>query len=259
MRHRQFATCGRVVDAQRLAALIDAVQTVGRADARTDIILTPLDNLPHDMRIGHVRAGHADHIQQASRHRMARCRHIGDFRGMEGRQSDLGPDATGKIQMRGVLHALHRDHIGQRRVGVDAAPNDVQEIDLTGVLQTPRDLKPLVRCDAAVDGLVRRKAKAHDKLRSHPFADRVQNVVGKAHPVVQRPAIRRVQFVQPWRPESVHQVAVGFDLDPVEPCRLHPFRRIGIIGDDARDVPIFQLLGKRPMRRFPFMPCGHRR
>ena len=40
---------------------------------------------------------------------------------------------------------------------------------------------------------------------------------------------------------------IGFKLDPVQARRLHPRRRIGIIGDDAGNVPIFRRFGNGAM------------
>ena len=42
VRHRRLAARRRVVDAQRLAALVDAVEAVGRADAGADLVLAAL-------------------------------------------------------------------------------------------------------------------------------------------------------------------------------------------------------------------------
>lgn len=87
------------------------------------------NDFPDHMRIGHMGARHAHHIDQTRGNRMAGGCHIRDARGVEGGQADLGPDAPGKVQMRGAAHSLHRDHIGQRGIGVDTPPYDVDEID----------------------------------------------------------------------------------------------------------------------------------
>ena len=57
--HRRLAAGGRVVDAQRLACLVDAIEAVGRPDARADLGFAPGDDLAHDVRVGEVGAGHA--------------------------------------------------------------------------------------------------------------------------------------------------------------------------------------------------------
>ena len=104
-----------VVDAKRHAALIDPVEAVGGANARTDILFAAFDDFLHDIGVGHMGAGHADHIKLAGLNGVARRRHIGDAGGVEGGQTNLGLNAAGKIQMRGGFHALNGDNIGHRR------------------------------------------------------------------------------------------------------------------------------------------------
>ena len=57
MRHGRFAAGGRVVDAQRLVALIDPVQAIGGTDAGPDLRLPPLGHLGRDMRVGDMGPG----------------------------------------------------------------------------------------------------------------------------------------------------------------------------------------------------------
>src|SRR3546814_10273428 len=45
--------------------LFRSVQAIVGADAGADFFFTLLDDLAHDVRIGHVRAGHADHVHLA--------------------------------------------------------------------------------------------------------------------------------------------------------------------------------------------------
>ena len=130
MRYAQFAPRGRVVNAQRLPRLIDAIQTIGRTYARADVVLTPFHNLLDDMRIRHMRAGHAHHIQQPRLHRMACRSYIRDSRRMKGRHASGFLDLSGKVQMRRTCHTLHRDHISHCRVCMYAAADHVQKIKL---------------------------------------------------------------------------------------------------------------------------------
>ncbi len=88
------------MDAEGRAALIDAVEAVVRADAGADILLALLDDLAHDMRVGHMRPRHADHVHLSRRDRVAGGRDVGDLRGMEGREVGRGADLAGEIEMR---------------------------------------------------------------------------------------------------------------------------------------------------------------
>ena len=114
-----------VVDAISVAALVDPVEAVVRTDAGADVVLALFDDLAHDMRVGHMGAGHAHHVKLAAGDGVAGGGDIRDAAGVKGRQADLGPDAPRKIQMRRRGHALDRDDIGHGRVGVDLTANDI--------------------------------------------------------------------------------------------------------------------------------------
>src|SRR5439155_9679126 len=67
MGHRLFTTRRRVVDAQRIPALIDAIDAVSRADTGTDARFFAALDLQYDVGIGQVRARHADHVDVTRR------------------------------------------------------------------------------------------------------------------------------------------------------------------------------------------------
>ena len=211
-------------------------------------------HLPHDMRVGDVRAGHADHVELAFGDRVTRGCDIRDARRVEDGKSGLGPDLAREVEMRRRPHAGDGDDIRQGRVGLDMAADDVEEIDLARRGEAPCDLDALRTRQAAVPILVRHHANANDEVRSHGIAHRVDHQVREAHPVFERAAEQVGTAVGRGRPERVHQVAVGFKLDPVEAGGLHALRGRRVIGDDALYVPILGLFGKGPVRRL-----AHRR
>ena len=65
VRHRQLAPGRRVVDAVGFAALVDAVQAEVGPHAGPDAVFAPGQDLAHDVRVGHVGARHADHVELA--------------------------------------------------------------------------------------------------------------------------------------------------------------------------------------------------
>ena len=65
--------------------LVDLVEAVAGADARPDPILLARLDFRDDMRIGDVRAGHPDQVDQPVADRMARCRHVVDPGGVHDR------------------------------------------------------------------------------------------------------------------------------------------------------------------------------
>ena len=124
----EFAPGGRVVYAIGLAPGINAVQAKVAAHAGAYGVFAAFQNFAHDVRVGHVGAGHAHHIELAAGNRVARGVHVLDFGGVEDRHIHVRAQAGGKVQVRRAAHALHRNHIGQARVGINMAADDVQKI-----------------------------------------------------------------------------------------------------------------------------------
>ena len=65
MGHGGFAPGGGVMDAVGGTALIDAIKAVVGANAGTDLFLPSFGDLAHNVRVGHVGTGHADHVDLA--------------------------------------------------------------------------------------------------------------------------------------------------------------------------------------------------
>ena len=59
----------------------------------------------------------------------------------------------------------------------------------------------------------------------------------EAHAVLERAAVLVVAVVGGRRPELIEQVAVRLDLDAVHSAGLHPLGGVGVVADDAVDVP----------------------
>jgi hypothetical protein len=93
-------------------------------------------------------------------------------------------------------------------------------------------------------------------MKSGPTAARIASSTakGEAQAVVEAAAVLVVAAVGGGRPEAVHQVAVGLDLDAVEAGRLHALGGVGVVGDDAGEVPVLGLLGEGAVGRL-----AHRR
>ena len=209
MRHCQLAPGCRVVHTQRFARLINPVQAVGRANTGTDVVFTSLYYLFDDMRVGHMCTRHARHIQQASLHSMTRCGHIRDFRRVEGRHPSRLLHLACEIQMRCIFHALHWDHIGHRRIGVNTPPDHVEEIHHPAVRQAFGNLDPFFRRDAPRFSLIRCVAQANDELVAHALADRLQHIHRELQAAFQRPpAVGAFQIIGQRRPELVKQVTI---------------------------------------------------
>ncbi len=61
-----IARGGRVLDAQHVQALVLAVDAVVRADALLDLVLAAVADLDHHVRVGDLRARHADQVDHAA-------------------------------------------------------------------------------------------------------------------------------------------------------------------------------------------------
>ncbi len=211
-----FAAGGGVVNAQRLAALVEPVEAIGGADARPDAMLLAAHHLVGDMRVGHVGARHAHHIELAGGDGVPRGGHVGNLRRVKHRELRLGPHLAGEIQVRRGRHALDGNDLGQQRVGLDAAADQIDEIEPAGRGDAPGDLHPLLFRQAVGAILVGHHADTDDEVGTDGGPDGVDDPPREPQTVVERPAVIVGPAVGRGRPEPVHQVAVGLDLDAVE-------------------------------------------
>jgi len=243
----RFAPGRGVVDAEHAGAGIDTFQAIGRADAGTDFLLPARGNLGDQMRIGDVGPRHADHVELALSDGVAGGGDIGNLGGMEDRELGLRTHLAGKVEIGRGGHAGDGDDVGQRPVGVDMALDDVEEIDLAGVDETLGDDHALVAPVTLHPVLIKRHAHADDEFGTGVFAHAVEHTHGEPQAVVETAAVIVVALVGAGRPELVHQMAVGLELDAVHAGGLHARGGGAVILDDTLDVPILHLLGKGAM------------
>ena len=232
------------MDAVGLAPGVDAVQAEVATHAGADGVLAADHDLAHDVRVCHVGAGHAHHVELARGNGKAGGGHILNLGGVEDRNIHLRPDAAGKVQVRRAGHALHRDHVGQAGVGVDVAADDVQKIHHARLGQVARNAQAFLGINASGHGLVGHASHPQDEVGPHPGPDGLDHVQREAHPVLQRAAVGPLQRVGGGGPELVHQVAVGFQLQAVHAGGVHAFGRVGVVADQARNVPVLHLFGE---------------
>ncbi len=139
----------------------------------------------------------------------------------------------------------------QGLVALDMALDHIDEVDQARILEPPRDLQSLVERDPFIQiVLVDHHAHADDEIGSGGAPDLLQHRHRKAHAVLEAAAVIVVALVGRRRKEGIEQMAVGFNLDPVEPAfatALHA----GAIGlDHPLDLEILHHLRKGAMRRF---------
>ena len=259
MRDMSLPPRGRIMNTQRLAALVNPVQTIGRANTGTNAVLLPQGDLARDMRLGNMGARHPNHIQLSAGHRMARSGDIGDFGGMKHGEVHGPTDLARKINMRCRGLPLNWDHTGQKRIAGNPAADQVQKINLARGRKSPRNLHTHLAGYALVKFLIGRHPQTHDEIRATSRADRIDHGPCKPHTVLKRPAPFILTPVLVRRPKGIHQMPIGLQFDPIEPRLLHTLRGRGEIGNDALDIPSFHLLGESPMRRLTQCGWGHHR
>ncbi|MCY1530661.1 hypothetical protein D9M68_658570 [compost metagenome] len=119
VRHAHVLAGGRgVLDAEDVEALVLAVDAVVGADALLDLVdLAHLD-LGDQVRVGDVRAGHADHVHVAAFEDAGGLVRVLDVLRVQHRHVDHFLDAGRQVQegLRRVAHV--GDHVGQGIVGV---------------------------------------------------------------------------------------------------------------------------------------------
>ncbi len=187
---------------------------------------------------------------------MTRSGHIGYARGMEHRKLRGLANLPGKIQMGRGRHATNGDDLGERGIMLDDAADDVEEINLPGVHQAFANLQAVFLVDAAVGILVSHQAAAHDELRPHSFAHRIQHTRGETQPVLEcLGAVIIGSLIGQRRPEAIHQVAVALKLNAIHSTVFHALGGRRIVFDDALNIPVFHLLGERAVRRLTHGRC----
>ena len=231
------------------AALIDAVEAVVRPDAGPDVVLAALDDLPHDMRVGHV----ARVMPTMSSLPLAiACRAVATSL-IRAAWKVGKPVAARTSPAKSRCGALGMPWIGitsTSPASVSIWPRMTLRKSTSPLSRSRRAIsKPSPRCWPARQALVAGVAHADDEVRAAPRPDRPEHLEREPHPVLERAAERRLEVVGQRRPELVDEMPVGLELDAIEPRRLHPLGGRGIVRDDAGNVPVLDALREGPVRR----------
>ena len=156
---------------------------------------------------------------------------------MEHRQLGLAPEGADRLQERRdrLRHARHVV-LGEREVGVHAPEDAVEEVDLPGALEEPRELEAFLEIDAVLDVLLDNVADADEEIVANRFADGFMDHQPEPRAVLGRAAERVGALVGARREELADEMPARHRLDAVEPALLAAQGRRGIVGDDAVDV-----------------------
>ena len=162
VRHGPLAAGGGVLDAERVAAGIDAVDAVAGADALADVVDPAFHQLADKVRVGDVGAGHGDHVDMALRDRAAGGVEVGDALGVEDRDVHLALDGAGEEQegRHRERHVRQHDGVGQMVARLPA--QHVDEVDQAALRIGAGDGDAVLVGQAVVDQLVAGHAHADD-------------------------------------------------------------------------------------------------
>jgi hypothetical protein len=236
VRDRRLAPGRRVLDAQRIEPQVQPVDAIRSADACPDAIGLASLELADDVRVGHVRPHHPDHVDEALADRVAGGGDVRDPVRVEDRQVHPLAEAAGELERRAQRRAHAGDDVRDRLVGRDRALDDVDEVDRARPGQGRRDLQAVGLGQAAGHVFPAGHPDPDDELVADRPADRLEHFDGEAHPVRQRSAVCVAPPVDERRPELIDEVPVGFELQPVQPALPAPARRLCECRDHPPDV-----------------------
>ena len=187
MRQPVFTTCRRVVDALGVAGLVDLVKAVAGANAGPDPVLFSCLDFRDDMRIGDVRTGHPDQVEQSVADRVPGGGHIVDPGGVHHRHPYLAFDFACELQMRRDGCAHRRDDPRQRLVAGHVSPDDADEVDALG--DDPlRDRQRLLAAESSRHLLVEGHPDADDEVGACGLTHRANHSKREAQAVLQAAA-----------------------------------------------------------------------
>lgn len=188
------------------------VHAIGRADAGPYPVLLAAHDLVDDLGIGHVRAGHRHHVEQAVADRVARGGDIRDARGVKNRQLRMPAEGADPRQERRqrLGHARHVV-LGERDDGIHPAEDAVEDVHQSLALEDRRDLQTVLEAEAVLARLVDDEAHADDHLVAEPAPDLLVDHETEAHAVFHRAAeavgaeigARGKNWPMRWPPVSV--------------------------------------------------------
>ena len=218
VRHRALTTGGRVVDAHRRAALVDAVEAVGGADAWADPCLLPGGDLGDEVGIGEVRPGHPDEVDEALADGVPSGGHIVDLGRVEHGEPGGRPHPTREVEVRGRRHAVDRDDAQQRRSSAMSP-----RITLTKSIRPSDSKRPRISSPVAASippGRVSSMAIRMPTMTSDPTCPRMARSTrsGNRSRFSKAPAVVVGPHVRQRGPELIEEVAVCLDLDAVRPA-----------------------------------------
>ena len=238
VRHAHVFTgrCG-VLDAQHVQALVLAVDAVVGADALLDLVNLAHLDLGDQVRVGHVRTGHADHVHVAAFKDACSLVRVLDVLRVQHRNLDHFLDAGRQVQerLRRVAHV--GDDVGQGVVGVATRADHADEVEHAGGVVVRGDLLHVFMAEAIGVELVTADTHAHAEVVTDLGAYGLEHFQAKLHAAFEGAAPFVGTLVDPWAPELVDHVLVhGRQFHAVQAALFGATCRLRVVADDAPDL-----------------------
>ena len=243
-----FTTCRRVVDALGVACLVDLVKAVAGAHAGPDPVLFSRLDFRDDMRVGDVRTGHPDQVEQPVSDGVPGGGHIVDPGGVHHWHPHLAFDFACELQMRRNGCAHRRDDPGNASSLAMYPADDADEVDALGD-DPMRDRERLLAAESPGISSSKDIRMPTAKSGTCRLTHRPNHPKREAHPVLEAAAELVVAVIGQRRPERVEQVGVGLDFDPVQAGLAASGSGVGVRPHDAVHVPFLGHLREGSVRR----------
>ena len=248
MRHRPLAPRRGVVQAQRVAADVDAIEAVAGTDAGADPLLLAPHHLRDDVRVRHVGAGHRHHVEETLAHAVLGRREIRDARCVKDREPGLALHVRRDPHERGTRPGHARNRLRQPALVPDLPRDHVHEVAQAGVGVVLREREAILLVETALLQLVAHHPESDQEVVPDPPTDLLQDLQAEPGPVLEAPAVLVCAPVDERRPELVDEMALGEQLGAVEPALLAAPRGVAERAHHAPDVVAVHLLRKRAVR-----------
>ena len=201
-----LAARGDVVLTQGVPAAVDPVEAVSRTDAGANARRLAARQLVDDVRIRHVRACHAGHVDMAFRNGPVGCRRIGEPCSLQrhetaglahpARQLDVGGNRPGHAG-----HGFRQAHVGPAIGSVD-----VENVGNTVAADHAGDRDPFLGRQPVLVALVGTEPDADENVVARRRAAGLENLEEEARPVNKVAAIGVLAVVGERRQELARQM-----------------------------------------------------
>ncbi len=218
-----FFTGGRgVLHAQHVEPVVLAVDAIVRADTLLDLVLATVADLDDHMRIGNLRAGHANQIDHAAREQTFRLTRVANTLRVHHRQLHHRLDTRREMHERFGRQRHWRHAVRQCVVRIRARTDHTQVVDQAGFAHRLSDFFQLFVIETVFMEFVATHTQTDAEIRADRFAHGIQHFRTETQTVFERTAPFVSAEIRARAPELIDQMLVGGrNFDAVHPGILH--------------------------------------